>query len=176
MRWQKDAAGYVTYYSYHPKHGHLAYTLQDADPTSLPTSADNNATKWITSSIGSASSNKPTRGGGLPTALEHVTRQEFDDQGRLVLESEEDGTDGTILSRHYTVYETNRRLQFPFWDSTNNVPLLPIGVSAFDDSGQSTEAYAVDPARTAAEQRRAYRAIGGNRSDALRAVDAASAG
>ena len=37
----------------------------------------------------------------------------------------------------------------PSGTRTNNVPLLPITVSAFDDSGQSTEAYAVDPARTA---------------------------
>ena len=60
LRWEKDAAGYVTYYAYHPAHGHLAYTVQDVDPASLPVRPTTTATKWITSSDGSASSNKPT--------------------------------------------------------------------------------------------------------------------
>ena len=82
LRWTKDGVGQVTYYSYHPENGQLAYTRARRDPTSLPSSADSNSTKWVTSSDGSASSNKPTRGAGLPTAVEQVTRQEFDDQGR----------------------------------------------------------------------------------------------
>ena len=110
---RRMARAMSTYYSYHPSNGQLAYTLQDADPTSLPTSADSNSTKWVTSSDGSASSNKPTRGGGLPTAVEQVTRHEFDSQGRLELTAREDGTNGTLLSRHYLVYETNRHLRFP---------------------------------------------------------------
>ena len=40
LRWQKDPLGYVTYYSYHPQNGQLAYTVRDADPNSLPSSAD----------------------------------------------------------------------------------------------------------------------------------------
>ena len=40
-------------------------------------------------------------------------------------------------------------LQFPYWDTSTNKPLLPIQVTAFDDSGMVTEQYAVDPARTA---------------------------
>ncbi len=48
----------------------------------------------------------------------------------------EDGTDGTILARHYTVYETNRHLQFPYWDTIDQqAALLPIEVTAFDDGG-----------------------------------------
>jgi hypothetical protein len=147
LRWTKDAAGYVDYFSYHPEHGHLAYSVRDVDPTSLPSSADSNSTKWVTSSDGSASSNKPTRGGGLATALAVVTQQEYDSQGRLFLRCEEQG--GTIHARHYTVYETNRQLQFPFWDTTTNKPTLPIEVTAFDDSGEVQEQYAVDPERTA---------------------------
>ena len=149
LRWESDGVGSVTYFSYHPKHGQLAYTLADADPTSLPSSADSNSTKWVTSSDGSASSNKPTRGGSLPTAIEPVTRREFDDQARAVFECTEDGTDGTILARHYTVYQTTRHLRFPYWDTSNNRPLLPIEATAFDDGGTVTEQYAVDPARTA---------------------------
>ena len=115
----------------------------------LPASADSISTKWVTSSDGSASSNKPTRGTGLGTAIEQVTRQQYDDQGWVTLRATEDGTDGTILARHYTVQETNRTLQFPYRDTSTNKPLLPIQVSAFDDGVTVTEQYAVDPARTA---------------------------
>ena len=110
--------------------------MRDADPTSLPSSADSNSTKWVTSSDGSASSNKPTRGGGLPTAIEQVTRQEFDSQGRAGARGERRRHDGTILARHYTVYETNRHLQFPYWDTSTNKPLLPIEATVFDDGGR----------------------------------------
>ena len=151
LRWNKDALGYVAYYSYHPENGQLAYTVNDADPTALPTSADANSTKWVTSSDASASSNKPTRGGGLPTEIEQVARAEFDSQGRQTLAAAEDGTDGTILDKHFAVYETNRTLQFPYWDLVNtNKSLVPIRVTAFDDGGTVTERYTVDPARTAA--------------------------
>ncbi|MCU0962921.1 MAG: DUF6531 domain-containing protein, partial [Pirellulaceae bacterium] len=147
LRWQKDAAGYVTYHADHPEHGQLAYSVADADPSSLPSSADNQSTKWVTSSDGSASSNKPTRGAGLPTAVALVHYQEYDAQGRVVLHAAEQG--GTVLSRHYTVYDTYRHLQFPHWDTTTHRPLVPIEVSVFDDGGQVTDQVAVDPARTA---------------------------
>ena len=94
--------GDVSYYAYHPQHGHLAYSVRDVDPTSLPASADNNSTKWVTSSDGSASSNKPTRGGGLPAAVRADHRHEFDSQGRLVLTAAEEASTGNILARHYT--------------------------------------------------------------------------
>ncbi len=149
LRWHEDAIGAVAYYSYHPASGQLAYSVKDADPTGLPNSADSNSSKWDDSSIGSASSNKPTRGAGLPTAVEQVTQQEYDSQGRVVLRVQEDGTDGAVLSRHYTVYEKNRMLQFPYWDTSANESLLPIQVSAYDDSVTGTEQYSVDPARKA---------------------------
>jgi len=149
LRWKKDPLGYVTYHSFHPKNGGIAYAVRDADPTSLPTSADADSSKWVTSSDASASSNKPTRGGGLPTAIEQVTFREFDSQGRRELYAAEDGTDGTVLSRHYTVYETNRTLKFLYWDTSTNRPLLPIEVRQTDDAGGVIETYTVDPARTA---------------------------
>ena len=62
LRWQKDAAGAVSYFSYHPEHGHLAYAVRDADPSSLPASADNNESKWVEPDDGFPSSNQPTRG------------------------------------------------------------------------------------------------------------------
>ena len=150
LRWQQDGLGYVTYYSYHPQMGSLAYTVRDAAPGSLPSSADSNSTKWVTSSDASASSNAPTRGGGLPTAIQQVSRSEFDSQGRQTLSALEDGPNSTILSQHYTVYQTNLTLRFPYWNSGTNQPLLPIEAVAVDNSGKVTDPYAVDPARTAA--------------------------
>jgi RHS repeat-associated protein len=145
QRWHKDELGYVTYNAYHPASGELAYTVQDCDPTALPSSADSNSTKWITSSEGSASSNKPTRGAGLPTPIEQVSFREYDSHGRVVLAAVEDGTDGTVLSRHYLVYETNRTLKFPYWDASTNKPLLPIQATVVDDGGNIVETYALDP-------------------------------
>ena len=148
LRWRKDGAGAVSYFSYHPEHGHLAYAVRDADPSSLPASADNNESKWVEPDDGVPSSNQPSRG-SLPTAVEQVTRHEFDSQGRVVLTATEDGTDGTILARHYTVYEAHRLLQFPYWDTSTNRPLLPIEVTVYDNGGTVTDQYTVDPARTA---------------------------
>ena len=138
----------MTYYSYHPQHGQLAYTVRDVDPTSLPSSASGNTTKWVEPGDGSASSNYPSRG-SLPTAVKQITRREFDSQGRLVLTATEEASSGNILARHYIVYETLRLLQFPYWDTSTNKPLLPIEATVFDDGGTVTDQYAVDPARTA---------------------------
>ena len=150
LRWTLDGRGVVTYYSYHPQLGSLAYTVRDANPGSLPSSADGNSTKWVTSTSGSASSNAPTRGSGLPTALQQVSRTEFDSQGRTTLTALEDGTTGTILSKHYTVYQTNLTLQFPYWNESTSQPLLPIQAMATNNAGEVTDDYAVDPARTTA--------------------------
>ena len=145
LRWTKDGEGYVTYYSYHPKFGGAVYTIADADPNSLPASADGNSTKWVTSSDGSAGSNKPTRGTGLPTARQQVNKSELDAQGRTVFSATEDGQTGTDLMKHYAVFETNRTLEFRYWQSGSNKPLLPINVTVTDDGGKSTESYTVDP-------------------------------
>ena len=150
LRWTLDGRGVVTYYSYHPQFGSLAFTVRDANPGSLPASADGNSTKWVTSSNGSASSNAPTRGSGLPTALQQVSRSEFDSQGRTTLMALEDGTTGTILSKSYTVFQVGLTLAFPYWNDSTNQPLLPILATATNDAGVVTDDYAVDPARTTA--------------------------
>ena len=150
LRWSRDELGAATYYAYHPEHGALAYTVRDCDPASLPASADNYSTKWVTSSDGSAGSNKPTRGGGLATALEAVSFSELDSRGRTELSAEEDGTDGTVLARHYTVYLADKTLRFPYWDTSTSKPRLPIDVTQYTAGGTVTEHYRVDPDRTAA--------------------------
>ena len=149
LRWTLDGRGVVNYYSYHPQFGTLAYAVRDAVPGSLPSSADSNSTKWVTSSSGSASSNAPTRGSGLPTALQQVIRTEFDSQARMTLGALEDGTTGAILQRHYAVFQANATLKFLCWDETTSLPLLPVEVTATNSAGMVTDEYAVDPARTA---------------------------
>jgi hypothetical protein len=90
LRWTKDGEGYVNYYSYHPVTGALAFTAIDVDPTSAPTGATGNDTKWVSwnedgdgaTTSTYASAGKPSRGGSLPTALAIVSSSEFDEQGR----------------------------------------------------------------------------------------------
>ena len=124
--------------------------VRDADPNSLPSSADKNAAKWVASSAGLANSNKPTRSADLPKALQLANKSEFDDEGREVLAIIEDGQTGTDLAKHYTVYEPNRTFRFPFWDSSSNKPLLPVEATAFDNTGKITESYTLDPSCTSA--------------------------
>ncbi|MCA9264273.1 MAG: hypothetical protein KDA60_10515, partial [Planctomycetales bacterium] len=113
IRWKVDGEGYITYYSYHPNFGSLAYIVNDADPSSLPSNANNQSTKWDADTVGSASSNKPTRDTGLPAALSLVTTIEYDALGRQRKSTDASGEE------HYTVYEANRTIQFPFWDGTD---------------------------------------------------------
>ena len=145
LRWKQDGEGYITYYSYDPKSGKLAYTVNDANPSSLPSSADGNSTNWVTSSDSSASSNRPTRDGSLPAARQQVNKLEFDSLGRQVIATVEDGQTGTDLSKNYTVYEANRTLQFPFWQTSNSQPLQPIQATVVDAGETITDTYAVDP-------------------------------
>lgn len=147
LRWTQDGEGYCTYYSYHPDTGGLAYTVRDADPASLPASADSNSTMWITSSTDGASTNKPTRSGSLPTAISMVNYSEFDDQGRTVKRvtatpSTSDEDDVT-----YIVYEPTRTLVFPLWDNTSHESRLPIRVTEVDEAGVMLKSYAVQPDR-----------------------------
>ncbi|WP_146602845.1 hypothetical protein [Novipirellula aureliae] len=72
-----------------------------------------------------------------PTNRLLVSTSEFDSQGRVVKRTDSGGAE------HYTVYETNRTLSFPYWDSSSSECLQPIQVSIVDDSGRQTESYAV---------------------------------
>jgi len=138
LRWKKNAEGYVTYYSYHPKSGGLALQVVDVHTSSL----NGNITgtgggKWIAgpSSVPSGFA----RDTGLPTALELTTKIEYDQLARQVC------TTDPGLGQHYTTYEKNRTLHFPYW--SGSAPLLPIQVTEFDDAGRVTQTYTVDPAR-----------------------------
>jgi RHS repeat-associated protein len=139
LRWTKDGEGYVNYYSYHPNTGGLAYVMVDVNTSSLSSEITSGSSgKWIAWS-GSAGL---TRGPSLPAALQLVTKDEYDTQGRPTL---------TIDSRgfkHYIVYEENngnrRTLFFPYWKATGR--LMPIRAVKNDDAGRLLEIFDIDPA------------------------------
>lgn len=147
LRWTQDGEGYCTYRSYHPDTGGLAYTVRDVDPASLPTSADANSTKWITSATDGASSNKPTRSGSLPTAIAMVSYSEFDGQGRTVKRVTETPSTADEDDVTYIVYEPTRTLMFPQWDTVPDQSALPIRVTEVDDAGVMQKSYTVQPDR-----------------------------
>ncbi len=143
LRWAKDGEGYVNYYSYHPDTGGRAYTARDVDPSSLPSSATGNDTKWVSANDDGDtnstydSSAKPSRGSGLPTALALVDTREFDDQGRIVKHTEASGAE------HHTVYETDRTIIFPYWDLSGDECGSSVQVTVYNDAGQETETFDV---------------------------------
>ncbi|MCA9265606.1 MAG: hypothetical protein KDA60_17215, partial [Planctomycetales bacterium] len=133
VRWRVDGEGYITYYSYHPTLGSLAYIVRDADPTSLPSNANNQSSKWDADTVGSASSNKPSRS-GLPTALSLVTSIEYDSLGRRRKVTDPSGEE------HYTVYESNRILQFPHWNGSNGSKSTATAMT-YDNGDRLLETY-----------------------------------
>lgn len=141
LRWTKDGEGYINYYSYHPIHNTLAYMVEDANPNSLPSSANSNTTKWDSATKWGASSAgaRPARSSTLPTAMQLVTQTEFDPQGRTKKQIDPRGRE------HYTIYKVNQTLHFPFW-SSNAAERGHIQVSKFDDADRETEAITANPA------------------------------
>ena len=148
LRWTKNNEGYVNYYSYSPVTGGLALKVVDVNtgsPNSNPSSLNSDITgngtgKWVAWS-GDVPTNL-TRDAGLPTALELTTKREFDDQGRRTKTIEPGGVE------HYMVYEQNRTITFPYWDSANGKSLRPIRVSVLNDTGTVSESYSVSAAYT----------------------------
>jgi RHS repeat-associated protein len=154
LRWTKDGEGYVNYYSYHPVTGALAFTAVDVDPTSAPTGATGNDTKWVswnedgdgasTSTYDSAG--KPSRG-SLPTALAIVSSSEFDEQGRPRLRTDPPTEVNTAGAKHYMAYEKDgdveRIIVFPFWNSTTDQSRLPTQVTESNAGGTLIARYTV---------------------------------
>lgn len=137
-RWSVDGEGYITYFSYHPTVGGVAYVAADVDPGSPSSEISVGSTgKWVPLSDGDADSNKPTRDTTLPDELDIDTRREYDIVGRQTLMI--DAGD----SEHYTTYHNNLTIQFPYWDAGNNVALAPVQVVATNDGGVTTEEYGV---------------------------------
>jgi RHS repeat-associated protein len=146
-RWIKNGDGYVHYYAYHPDTGRLAYRVIDVDTSSLPTAitsgdptdSNSDGIAYSAWSVGAGL----TRTSGLPTALGIVSQWGYDDQGRKVKKIGGGG------KTDYFVYESDRNLVFPAWDTTNNQSILPIRARVTNSYGKSVESYTVKPDRVA---------------------------
>ncbi|QDU44544.1 tRNA3(Ser)-specific nuclease WapA precursor [Symmachiella dynata] len=138
LRWAKDGEGYISYYSYNPITGDMAYEISDVDPASpgldvTSGSGDN----WSAWAVGGADTNKPSRDSGLPTALGLVEKTYYDDQGRMTQTIDRNGAE------HFTVYEDDRTIRFRQWDSGGNETLMPILITQFNKGGQVEQSISV---------------------------------
>jgi RHS repeat-associated protein len=131
LRWTVNGEGYIDYYSYHPVSGGLAYRAEDISPTTSDSDVTGgSAGNWESWTIGSANTNKPTRGGGLPSPINLTNKTYYDDQGRQTLSEDAGGR------KHYTVYQNLRQIDFPHWDSTASRSQMPIQISSLNAGGQ----------------------------------------
>ncbi|RLC66531.1 MAG: hypothetical protein DRI48_04465, partial [Chloroflexi bacterium] len=150
LRWHKDAEGRITYYSYHPDTGGLAYVMRDVDTNPLHSDITSNGNGTRVAWSGSA----PT---GFQNddddAIQIVTKYEYDDQGRQTKTEGPRSLNTTSsysnvpATATYTVYKDKKRYVFPEWDSTSHEPLLPIRVTVTDEVGRTTHVYTVDPSK-----------------------------
>ncbi len=139
LRWTRDGEDRVSYRSYHPDNGRLAYEMRDvnADDT-LPSEIQNGLSGKFD---GWGSADAPT--GFDPVTsdnLELVTKTEYDDLGR---------TEKTVRpggSEHYTIYNDGEVISVPYWRSTVSERLSAATVRRSDHGGDRTEVFSVPPA------------------------------
>ena len=138
LRWTQDGEGYINYYSYNPITGGHAYLAVDVNPASPGSDITSGSSgNWDAVSVGSASSNQPTRSGSLPTALNLATKTYYDAHGRSVRTIDQGGAE------HHTVYENLRTIHFPYWNSGTSQSLLPIQITQLNSAGQATDQIAI---------------------------------
>jgi len=144
LRWAQDGEGYVTYYSYHPVMGTLAYQAVDVDPSSVSGDISSGSSgNWEAWTVDSANSNTPTRGSSLPTPLALETKTYYDEQGRKTQITDTGG------NSHYTAYANLQTIKFPFWNSTTSQSLLPIQVTNLNNGAQIIDQIGVRASYTA---------------------------
>ncbi|MFN8707534.1 MAG: RHS repeat domain-containing protein, partial [Planctomyces sp.] len=130
--------GYINYYSYNPVTGGTGYMAIDVNPASAGSDiTSGSAGNWDAVSVGSASSNQPTRSSTLPTPLALATKTYFDKQGRQTK------TVGSGGAQHYTVYGNTQMIRFPYWNSGTSQCLLPIQLTKLNSGGQVTDQISV---------------------------------
>ncbi|MEZ6032023.1 MAG: RHS repeat-associated core domain-containing protein [Planctomycetaceae bacterium] len=138
LRWTQDGEGYINYYSYNPVTGGEAYAAIDVNPASPGSDITSGSSgNWDAVSVGSASSNQPTRSSSLPTPLALATKVYFDDQGWQSKTVEPGGAE------HYTIYSNTQTIHFPYWNSGTGQCLLPIQLTQLNSGGQVTDEIAV---------------------------------
>jgi RHS repeat-associated protein len=132
LRWVKDGEGYVHYISYHPENGQPAFRMVDVNTSSLSSDITSGSSgNWLSWSGGAVL----TRDGSLPSALQLITKIEYDDETRTTLLIDVDG------KQHFTVYRDNQTILFPYWDGSDS--LGPIQVADRDDTGELHQTYMV---------------------------------
>jgi RHS repeat-associated protein len=144
LRWKQDGESYITYYSYHPVMGRLAYQAVDVDPLSVSSDISSGSSgNWDSWAVGGASSNAPTRSGSLPTALALATKSYFDSLGRRIQVTDTGG------NSHYQTYANLQTVLFPFWNSSSSQSLLPIQVTNLNSGAQLSDRIGVRASYTA---------------------------
>ncbi|MEM9109968.1 MAG: RHS repeat-associated core domain-containing protein [Planctomycetota bacterium] len=143
-RWVKDGEGHVSYLSYSPDMGRLAYVMQDVDTDNLPgdiTNGDNQGGGGEDIYWEAWSATLPAEFANTDNDNEQlVTKSQYDDLGRpRKLEDAE----GTVT---YITYGVNETRIYAAWDDPSDKPLLPIVVTKTDDAGRVVESFALDPA------------------------------
>ena len=145
VRWEVDGNGYVSYHSYDPDTGLLAYTVRDVDTATLSSEITAGSSGlWDAWDDGSGGTTIPT-GFTAPTSgdrLGLVTKYEYDDLGRRTKMVE---SDGTVT---YLAYGDDRQIVFPAWDAGLGRPLLPIQVYDETEAGDPDQVITVDPTVT----------------------------
>jgi hypothetical protein len=134
LRWTQDGEGYVTYYSYHPVMGTVAYEAVDVDPSSVSSDISSGSSgNWEAWTVGGANSNAPTRGGSLPTPLALATKTYYDSLGRPTHDTDRGG------ASHYTIYANLQTIRFPYWNSSTSQSLTPIQVTNLNNGAQVSD-------------------------------------
>ncbi|MFN8710617.1 MAG: RHS repeat-associated core domain-containing protein, partial [Planctomyces sp.] len=144
LRWTQDGEGYINYYSYNPVTGGTGYMAIDVNPASAGSDiTSGSAGNWDAVSVGSASSNQPTRSSSLPTPLALATKTYFDKQGRQTKTVEPGGAE------HHVVYANTQTIRFPYWNSGTSQCLVPIELTKLSSGGQVTDLVKVRATYTA---------------------------
>ena len=152
LRWTKNGEGYVTYRAYSPTSGSLAFQMRDVDTSNLgteittgdnsgPDSTDVKWDAWSDPDSGTSVPGDLARVSGLPSALKYVTKNEYDELGRIVRRIYPD------LDSTYLVYEKYKTITFRSVDSSG-LPAEPVIVTKWDDFHRNTDVYTVDRAKT----------------------------
>ncbi len=134
MRWIQDAEGHVTYLSYHPKTGGVAYTMDDVETDDLPseiTSPPNGQWEAWSGTVPFTHTDNDS--------LQLVTKSTYDDLGRRTSWTDPAG----VVT--YNVFLPDEKRVYRAWDSSNDKPLLPISVIKRNYGSRNTQGYTVDP-------------------------------
>lgn len=143
LRWRKDGEENVSYFSYHPDLGSLAYQMTDVETDDLPTDISNGSSgKWIAWSVAAPSNFGNTE----PDNLQIVQKFEYDDHGRRTKYTDGKGFD------HFTYYEVDRTISFPYWNDAAGVkaPERPITIVETDAAGRTTDVVTMKSSTTTA--------------------------